>query len=576
MRWDERVVGFMIVQVMLLYAVLKHYGSLRPVHQLLQGLLSGILGGVLLLLFAPLLLPFLPDASSLPGIFVNAAVVEKSMSFLVLLTLARVSARDGRRFVSMGVHFGAGFAFLENVVYAMNYHVDAVYIRFLSSVPMHLATCGIQAYFIGMGHLYEHPKSKWRSYLLAIVIPLLLHGIYDISCFPGRGLEAISGPMIVLSVLVFEVIHSRLQTFPDAEELGRRGLRIEDWFTLEKQLAYGKWILYSAGTRNLPRIGFFRLQRNIFRLGLSSVMLALALLYWIDPAWYRGLLRVDLNAAYQTALFGVMPLSFAFVFAVIGSVNPEYFRNKRLRIPVVVDITASHGAERVGGFSYEVAPVSMFVHSEDFLKAGDDVRLELEYLGRVSEPITGAVRLVVQAGDELYPSGMVVDLDLDGAALQRYYRRYWLFRLVKGVSLLFSIPGSHAIRSLFVRPLTVMQQERGYRAGDTIFRQGDMGRRFYLIKKGQVTIYKELENGERMKLSDLGVGAIFGEMAIVSDSIRSATAVCTADCVLAIAHRDHLDALMQANPEFVTGIIRNLIQIIDKNEQEIGRMKQKE
>lgn len=576
MVWDERTVAFLIAQATLLYAYLSYYGSLRPRTVLLQGVLSGVLGGVLLLLFAPVLQGILPEPGSALGIFVNAAVVEKAMSLAVLLALARAPTSGGRRFVAMGVHFGAGFAFLENAVYAMNYQVEAVYIRFISSVPMHLATCGIQAYFIAMGRLYEHPVLRRRSYFFALTVPVLLHGIYDVSCFPGLGLELISGPMIVMSVLVFEMIHSRMQTFPNDEDLARRRLRIEDWFTLEKQLAYGKWILYSAGTRNLPHIGFFRMQRSFFRMGLAILLLALALLYWLHPGWYRGLLRVDLNDTYGMALFGMMPLSFAVIFAVIGSVNPEYFRNKRLRIPVVVDAGVRQGAEFVTGFSYEVTPVSMFVHSEDFLQEGEPMQLNLEYLGRPSGSLDGTVRRVVQAGDELYPSGMIVDVEPHGPAFQSFFRSYTLFRLRKGLSLLLSIPGSHAVRTLFVRPLTVMQQERGYRAGDTIFRQGDAGRRFYLIKKGRVAIYKELENGERMLLSELGVGAIFGEMALVSTSVRSATAVCTADCVLAIAHRDHLDALMQANPEFVTGIIRNLIQIIDKNEQEISRLKSKE
>ena len=62
-------------------------------------------------------------------------------------------------------------------------------------------------------------------------------------------------------------------------------------------------------------------------------------------------------------------------------------------------------------------------------------------------------------------------------------------------------------------------------------------------------------------------------MALVSDKPRSATAECVTDCVVAVAHRDHLDALMQANPDFVLGLIQNLVKIIHKNEEELLRLK---
>lgn len=574
MALDARTLGFLFVQLLVLYAYLSYYGSLRPYIFLFQSFLTGILAGLILLILSSVLSGVFLLLKGDWSVFIKAAALEKSISYLFLLAIIHLFYRKAgiRRFVSAGIHFGAGFAFLENLVYAFNLPPESIYIRFISSVPMHLATCGIQAYYIGMGRSFALSGNRVRSLILAFAVPVALHGLYDLTCMPDQGWEVYTGPMIVLSVLLFEVLYSRMQTFPEHSYLADRAWRFEDWFTLEKQLGYAKWILYSSGTRNLPHIPFFRFQPNYLRIFLSLVMLAFAALYFIDPDWYSPFLKVD--TSYRLAIFGIMPASFGVIFFVIGSVNSEYFKNKRLRIPVVVDIEMTgHRNDRIAAISYEISARSMFIHSEDFFKEGDRIQLRMSYHNRTSSTITYVVRETIENNTGHYPSGMIVDLLPDQQSYKRYFLRYLFFRLIKGFMLLLNFPGSHSVRALFVRPLTVMQNERDYRAGESIFKEGDRGGQFFLIKKGQIAFFKELDDGKRLQLSELGPGSIFGEMALVSDKPRSATAECVTDCVVAVAHRDHLDALMQANPDFVLGLIQNLVKIIHKNEEELLRLK---
>jgi CRP-like cAMP-binding protein len=141
--------------------------------------------------------------------------------------------------------------------------------------------------------------------------------------------------------------------------------------------------------------------------------------------------------------------------------------------------------------------------------------------------------------------------------------------LIKGIIFLLNLPGSKAIRALFVRPLTVMQNERLYRKGEFIFHQGDTGRHFYLIKKGKVGIFKEFDNGRMQKIAELGTGEIFGEMAVVSDAPRSASAQCLEDTIVAVAHKDHLEALVQSNPQFTMELLNHLIKMVHKREEQL-------
>ena len=67
-----------------------------------------------------------------------------------------------------------------------------------------------------------------------------------------------------------------------------------------------------------------------------------------------------------------------------------------------------------------------------------------------------------------------------------------------------------------------------YAAGDVIFAEGDRGDAMYVIRNGEVTV----EHGGRV-IETLGGGGIFGEMALIDGSVRSATVRAKTDCDVA-------------------------------------------
>ncbi len=73
-------------------------------------------------------------------------------------------------------------------------------------------------------------------------------------------------------------------------------------------------------------------------------------------------------------------------------------------------------------------------------------------------------------------------------------------------------------------------QERSYSAGTRLFAQGDMGVGLYVIKTGQVriTLERDPDRAEE-ELATLGPGDVLGEMALLDDLPRSATAVAIKD-----------------------------------------------
>ncbi len=68
-------------------------------------------------------------------------------------------------------------------------------------------------------------------------------------------------------------------------------------------------------------------------------------------------------------------------------------------------------------------------------------------------------------------------------------------------------------------------------AGATVFAEGDPPTTAFLIESGRVRVGTH-QFGEERVLGELGAGALLGEMAVIDDSPRSATATAIEDCIL--------------------------------------------
>jgi CRP/FNR family cyclic AMP-dependent transcriptional regulator len=95
------------------------------------------------------------------------------------------------------------------------------------------------------------------------------------------------------------------------------------------------------------------------------------------------------------------------------------------------------------------------------------------------------------------------------------------------------------------------------KAGDPVFREGDMGNSFYVLIAGEVAVEK-LRDGKVVELARLGAGECFGEMALVGNDIRSATVRALSDAVTMRFYRELIDA----NPESASSIYRNIARIL--------------
>lgn len=93
----------------------------------------------------------------------------------------------------------------------------------------------------------------------------------------------------------------------------------------------------------------------------------------------------------------------------------------------------------------------------------------------------------------------------------------------------------------FERVLAALKLRRT-RPGEVILAEGEPGQSFFAIARGTVAVTKHLAQGGETRLATLHEGAIFGEMALVSASPRSATVTAESDCDLLEFDREALAA----------------------------------
>lgn len=96
-----------------------------------------------------------------------------------------------------------------------------------------------------------------------------------------------------------------------------------------------------------------------------------------------------------------------------------------------------------------------------------------------------------------------------------------------------------------------------YKDGQIIFCEHELGDEVYVIRKGQVKIVKMVEDKEVL-LAILKEGDIFGEMAILENKPRSATAIASGDTTLMFIRKENFELAVKEDPNIATKIIELL------------------
>jgi CRP/FNR family transcriptional regulator, cyclic AMP receptor protein len=85
-------------------------------------------------------------------------------------------------------------------------------------------------------------------------------------------------------------------------------------------------------------------------------------------------------------------------------------------------------------------------------------------------------------------------------------------------------------------------------AGDTLFRVGEPGESLYVVRSGEIELFIKDTAGQRIPLAIVSKGEVFGELALLDRSPRTATAIALEDAELFELDRDDLLLLFRTSP----------------------------
>jgi CRP-like cAMP-binding protein len=97
------------------------------------------------------------------------------------------------------------------------------------------------------------------------------------------------------------------------------------------------------------------------------------------------------------------------------------------------------------------------------------------------------------------------------------------------------------------------EESERFQAGDVIFSKGDPGSAMYVVLEGEV----ELHIGKKV-VATLGPREPFGEMALIDESPRVATAIAKTDCVLVAVPEKRFLSMVKQTPLFGLQMLRVL------------------
>jgi CRP/FNR family cyclic AMP-dependent transcriptional regulator len=128
------------------------------------------------------------------------------------------------------------------------------------------------------------------------------------------------------------------------------------------------------------------------------------------------------------------------------------------------------------------------------------------------------------------------------------------------VLLLTKVPLFSYLRTDQLSRLEPLLEPVAWPKGERVFEAGDMGLELYIITAGRIGISVDPDPGRQVFINELKAGDCLGEMALIDNEPRSATAHVLEDTQALALEKDRLHGLLMSYPELGIGMLRALSQ----------------
>ena len=103
---------------------------------------------------------------------------------------------------------------------------------------------------------------------------------------------------------------------------------------------------------------------------------------------------------------------------------------------------------------------------------------------------------------------------------------------------------------------------RSYAPGEILFHEGDVGRALFILESGHVELSRMTDKGDNSHLATLNPGDYFGEMSLLDERPRTATAAAAEPVIVHLLYKTELEKLIKNVPHIGAAIMTHLATLL--------------
>lgn len=140
------------------------------------------------------------------------------------------------------------------------------------------------------------------------------------------------------------------------------------------------------------------------------------------------------------------------------------------------------------------------------------------------------------------------------------------------VSALQRTPMFQGVDASRLRLLAFMGEDRTFRSGEYVVRQGDVSDSAYLILDGEAVVEVSF-SGHAIAVATLGPSEVFGEIAMLCETPRTASIRAEGELRTLMFERDGMLRLLREFPEMAVEMARSLAGRLERTTSELARLR---
>ncbi len=190
----------------------------EPIKLLQKLFISGIIAGLLVIVISLIYNYLIPNYQNITSnkylnmfiySFIFVSLIEEIFKFIMIYIVSYNNPEYDEFYdiILYSVFVALGFACFENLLYTLpNNNIYVAITRGLTAIPAHACYQTSMGYYLTLSKFY--PNKKRLYIILSIIIPIILHGFYDVLLYLGNIIFVIIFVIFLITMFVLTITNA--------------------------------------------------------------------------------------------------------------------------------------------------------------------------------------------------------------------------------------------------------------------------------------------------------------------------------------------------------------------------------